>query len=275
LKRLITALVGLGAALVATATPLSAVNLARLSSCGRPQALRPLVDNLKLDAAVRHIADGGSMAAALAQGGYLADHSAVIRVSGASAEADVTALLTAHYCRTLTDTAFRDIGIQRRGNDLWLLLAAPVALPPKDPKAVSREILELVNAARASGHRCGGKSFAPAAALSLDAKLNAAALAHSDDMAAHDLFEHRGSDGSSPADRALRAGYKDYLLVGENIAAGAMSAREVTEGWLASPAHCENIMDSRFTVMGVAYVENLKTRSLVFWSQEFAAPRSR
>ncbi|HEY2683266.1 MAG TPA: CAP domain-containing protein [Steroidobacteraceae bacterium] len=275
MKRLLLVLIGLGAALGAAASPLNAVNTARLKSCGHIAALRPLTDNLKLDAAVKHMADGASMAAALAQGGYLADHSSIIHVSGASSDGDVSGLLAAHYCRTLTDSAFRDIGVQRRGSELWLLLAAPVALPPKSPKAVSLEILDLVNAARAEGRRCGSKIFAPAAPLALDSRLGAAALAHSNDMAAHDLFEHRGSDGSSPADRAVRAGYKDYSLVGENIAAGAMSPREVTEGWLASPAHCENIMDSRFTVMGVAYTQNLKTASLVFWSQEFAAPRGR
>ena len=275
MKGPLLALLALGVACSASASPLSAVNAARLKSCGRVSALRPLADSLKLDAAIRHVADGGSMAAALAQSGYLADHSAIIHVSGPVTDSEVTGLLAQHYCRTLTDSAFKDIGAEHRGKELWLLLAAPVALPPLDPKAVSRQILHVVNEARAAGRRCGGKNFAPAAPLTLDARLGAAALAHSSDMAAHNLFEHRGSDGSTPAERLVRAGYRDYQLAGENIAAGAMSPREVTEGWLASPAHCENIMDSRFTVMGVAFVENLKTDSLVFWSQEFAAPRTR
>jgi uncharacterized protein YkwD len=47
----------------------------------------------------------------------------------------------------------------------------------------------------------------------------------------------------------------------------------VTQGWLQSPAHCENIMDNRFTLIGIAYAKNLHSRSAVFWTQDFAARR--
>ena len=47
----------------------------------------------------------------------------------------------------------------------------------------------------------------------------------------------------------------------------------VTDGWLASPAHCENIMDGRFTLIGIAFAENLRTASEVFWTQDFATRR--
>ena len=55
--------------------------------------------------------------------------------------------------------------------------------------------------------------------------------------------------------------------------AGAMTPGEVTQGWLASPAHCENIMNGRFTLIGIGYAENRKARSAVFWTQDFAARR--
>ena len=92
-------------------------------------------------------------------------------------------------------------------------------------------------------------------------------------MASTGNFDHRGHDGSTPAMRVARAGYGRNPIVGENIAAGAMTPAEVTEGWLASPPHCENIMDGRFTQMGIAYAENLKSAGGVYWTQEFAAPR--
>jgi uncharacterized protein YkwD len=136
---------------------------------------------------------------------------------------------------------------------------------------LSRRVLELVNEARASGRRCGGKYYPPVPPLVLDAALTRAALAHSRDMAAHDDLDHRGGDGSTPGMRVQRAGFGDHRIVGENIAAGAMTAADVTQGWLASPAHCENIMDGRFTLIGIAYAENLRTRSAVFWTQDFAA----
>jgi uncharacterized protein YkwD len=90
-------------------------------------------------------------------------------------------------------------------------------------------------------------------------------------MAAHDHFDHQGSDGSTPATRVERAGFGDHRIVGENIAAGAMSPAEVVQGWLASPPHCENIMDGRFTRVGIAYAANVRTPAAVFWTQDFAA----
>jgi len=138
---------------------------------------------------------------------------------------------------------------------------------------VSRLVLELVNKARAAGRRCGGKLFAPVGPLVLDPALTRAALEHSRDMAQHDAFDHRGHDGSTPAARIDRAGFGAHRIVGENIAAGAMTPDEVTAGWLASPAHCENIMDGRFLLIGIGYAENRQTRSVVFWTQDFAARR--
>ena len=109
--------------------------------------------------------------------------------------------------------------------------------------------------------------------VALDAALTRAAVAHSRDMAAHDDFDHRGHDGSTPKMRVESAGFGDHRIVGENIAAGAMTAEEVTQGWLSSPAHCENIMDGRFTLIGIGYAENPRTRSAVFWTLDFAAHR--
>ena len=152
-----------------------------------------------------------------------------------------------------------------------MVLAAPASMPTAaEAGAVSQRILDLVNAARRGGRRCGTKYFAPAAPLALNVSLARAALAHSRDMAQYDMFDHQGRDGSTPSVRVERAGYGPHRIVGENIAAGAMSAAEVTEGWLASPAHCENIMDGRFTHIGIAYAASLKADPGMYWTQDFA-----
>jgi len=52
----------------------------------------------------------------------------------------------------------------------------------------------------------------------------------------------------------------------------AMTAAEVTQGWLRSPAHCENIMDPRFAEIGIAFAVNMATAEAVYWTQDFAAP---
>lgn len=257
----------------AVADALSAANWDRLHGCGNTR-ITALQGNAQLQVAAHKLADGVSLQKAIAGSGYLAASSSMIHLTGPISDVDVQLLLAQHYCRTLQDAAFKDLGAERRGRDLWLVLAAPRALPaPGDAAAVTHRILELVNQARAAGHRCGGKYFEPVAPLSMDVALNRAALAHSSDMAAHDEFDHRGHDGSTPAARIEHAGYGEHRIVGENIAAGAMNAGEVTEGWLNSPAHCENIMDGRFAQVGIAYAENLKTASAVFWTQDFAAHR--
>jgi uncharacterized protein YkwD len=253
-----------------------AVNWARLQGC--PVHVRSLLrDSPKLRQAVARIANGVSVKAALSSAGYVATQSAAVRVSGAASDAQVGSMLAAHYCGTLTNPQLMEIGAQRRGRDAWILLATPVSLPnSNDAQLVHRQILDLVNKARVSGRRCGGTAFKPAAPLSLNAMLSSAAYAHSQDMATHGVFDHRGHDGSTPVTRVEQAGYGGYLIVGENIAAGAMTAAEVTQGWLDSPAHCENIMDPRFSEIGIGFAVNPTSSELVYWTQEFAAPgRSR
>jgi uncharacterized protein YkwD len=251
---------------------LDAVNWARLQGCGAGGVRAALQNSTKLQQAAQRIADGASLQNALAGVGYLAAHSTLIHISGTVSNADIERALAARYCGTLQDPSLQEFGAERRARDVWIVVAATVALPATgDAVLVSRRILELVNAARAAGRRCGNKTYAPVGALTLNAELSRAALEHSRDMAAHDDFNHRGHDGSSPATRVQRAGYGAHRMVGENIAAGAMTPSEVTQGWLASPAHCENIMDGGFTEMGIGYAENLHTHSAIFWTQDFAA----
>lgn len=118
-------------------------------------------------------------------------------------------------------------------------LAAASALPD----AVQR-IVELTNQNRAE---------AGCPPVSLDPRLTQAAEQHSRRMAQDDFFAHVGPDGSSPADRVLAAGY-DFVLVGENIAAGYASPEAVVESWMESEEHRENILNCEFEEIGVGHV---------------------
>lgn len=276
MRALPTLIAGLWLALpcAAHADLLSAVNWARLHGCAASATRVPLRNSSQLQKAALRLASGAALHDALTAVGYVASQTAALHFSGAASDSQVVGMLTANYCRTLIDPALREIGLVRRGRDVWLVLAAPVSMPrAADAVSVSRRILELVNAARAAGRRCGAQYFAPAAALTLDAGLTRAALAHSEEMARYAAFDHRGHDGSTPAQRVERAGYGAHRIVGENIAAGAMSPAEVTEGWLASSAHCENIMDGRFTQVGIAYAASPNPEAGLYWTQDFAAPR--
>jgi len=255
---------------VSRADPRDAINWVRVRECG---ARGVLEESPKLREAARSVAAGMSLHAALSSAGYLAERSAAVHLSGVSSDAQL-GRLAAGDCGVLADSKLAQMGVHRRGPDVWIVLASPVSLPsPRDAAAIRAAILDLVNRARRDGRRCGARAYAAAHPLALSTVLNDAALAHSQEMAVHDEFDHRGHDGSSPSSRVERAGYGRYLIVGENIAAGAMSPAEVTQGWLDSPAHCENIMDPRFAEIGIAFAVNPSSPELVYWTQDFATPR--
>jgi uncharacterized protein YkwD len=150
--------------------------------------------------------------------------------------------------------------------------AADAVVGRRSDAAIRARVVELVNAARASGRRCGSERFAAAPLLDTSRALDNAATDHARDMARRKFFEHRGSDGSEPRDRVRRAGYLSRLT-GENIAYGPESAEEVVAGWLASPGHCENIMEPSFRDIGVGFAISRK-RGQIYWVQTFGAPRS-
>jgi len=137
-------------------------------------------------------------------------------------------------------------------------------------KAVREHVVDLVNAARSKGRKCGSERFAAAPPLIESRELNEAAALHARDMVRKNFFDHRGTDGSQPRDRVLSAGYRSRLT-GENIALGPESAQEVVAGWLASPGHCANIMDSRFQHIGVGIATG-HGRGHIYWVQDFGAP---
>jgi uncharacterized protein YkwD len=136
---------------------------------------------------------------------------------------------------------------------------------------IRERVVELVNDARARARRCGKTRYAAAPPLAASRALDEAAHRHARDMARKKYFEHRGANGSEPKDRVIRAGYQPRLT-GENIALGPESAEEVVAGWLASPGHCENIMDPRFRHIGVGLSIG-RGRGQIYWVQNFGAPR--
>ncbi|MFZ1265246.1 MAG: CAP domain-containing protein [Anaerolineae bacterium] len=85
-------------------------------------------------------------------------------------------------------------------------------------------------------------------------ELDASGTTHANDMATHDFFSHTGSDGSRVGDRVGVAGYFNWAIVAENIAAGQPSAEAVVAAWMASPAHRAVILRNDLREIGVGYV---------------------
>jgi uncharacterized protein YkwD len=223
-----------------------------------------------LNAAALRWSRGIDLKSAVGQSGYREQQSAALHVGG-----DATAVqqaLTNKLCAELTDRSFIDLGSIQRGHDTWIIIAAPFAPPARvDADQIARELLLRINRARAQPRRCGNRAFAAAPPLQSSALLRRAAEAHAQDMLNHDYFAHEGQDGSSPAQRVGATGYR-YQIVGENIASGPQTAADAAAGWLASPAHCENIMDPRFSESGIAYAASGSGAPRIYWVQVFAGP---
>jgi uncharacterized protein YkwD len=274
---------------------LSAVQVLRQGGCGGIVPLaRPLQRRASLDRAAEQWASGSTLAAAAARNGYGQVPTGVhVRASDAA----VLEVLRRSECRKVTDRSTRDIGIFRRGDETWLVLASEAASAPTrtwtsresaprapqpvqpvpQPSASSPQLatraLALVNEARSRGTRCGGRVFAPAPPVRLSGTLAGVAFGHAADMAQHNYFEHEDLAGHTPADRVRAMGYKEKL-VGENIAYGPASVEEAVQGWLNSPDHCENIMDPRFAEMGIASAAGRASRHGLYWVQVLADPRA-
>jgi uncharacterized protein YkwD len=141
-----------------------------------------------------------------------------------------------------------------------------------DAPASARRLLELVNQTRARPRNCGKVAFRAAPPLRWNEALAEAARRHSEDMARFSYLSHDGRDGSNPAQRVGRAGYR-YRAIGENIAGGQTSPEDALASWVSSPGHCANLMNSGFTEMGVAVAVDRRSKLGVYWAQEFGAPR--
>ena len=132
-------------------------------------------------------------------------------------------------------------------------------------------LLARINAIRAEAQVCGNASFPAVPSVKWNTKLQTAAEIHSIDMTTHNFFNHTGSDGSSVSTRADTQEY-EWRAIGENIAAGQLTAQEVVEGWLGSDGHCRNLMNSHYTEIAVACVADENADFNRYWTNVLGAP---
>ena len=129
---------------------------------------------------------------------------------------------------------------------------APVELSPE------AQMVVLINQRRADAG-CGP--------VRADERLALAAEGHSADMAAQAYFSHTSLDGSSPWDRAKRAGYQ--WPSAENIAAGNATADATMDQLMNSPGHRANILNCAHKAVGVGRATGGPYR--YYWTQLFGS----
>lgn len=113
--------------------------------------------------------------------------------------------------------------------------------------------------------------------LSYNTSLRNAARRHSRDMACNNFLSHTGSDGSSPGDRIISAGY-NYSWYAENIAASSSSSftpQQAVNLWMNSQGHKDNILSDKAKHVGVGfcYVGDDDPQDMdSFYTIDFAKP---
>ena len=126
-------------------------------------------------------------------------------------------------------------------------------LPPPGVKHLPKVedlVFEMTNQARRA------KGLPP---FIKDAELTQVARAFSDDMLVRRFFDHTTPDGVSFDERISDRYRHRVRLMGENIwyASGynlgkiQQVAKEIVDDWMSSPGHRENILDPKFTHLGV------------------------
>ncbi len=144
--------------------------------------------------------------------------------------------------------------------------------PPSDTPTsfaaqVEQEVFARINTERAKNGL---------AQLALDSTLTTLARAHSTDMVTNSYFSHTDLSGCDGACRFTNAGYA-YSWMGENIytmtgysLTPAATADMVVSGWMNSPGHRANILNTHFTNQGIGVAVQGSTVDV---TQDLSLPR--
>jgi len=148
----------------------------------------------------------------------------------------------------------------------FLVLSIYLTFPSNDLSAMAitpDSILTITNQARV--------------ALNLQAfkwndKLASAAAAKAQDMLDKQYFSHISPAGVTPWYWIKKFGYV-YKYSAENLAVHYTSAENVQNAWLASPAHKQNIINPKFTDIGIGVaIGNFENSPSIFVVQMFGKP---
>ncbi len=157
--------------------------------------------------------------------------------------------------------------VKPRGPAPHLGIATQAASAGSNPSQISKlrqDVLALVNAERAKA------GLAP---LKRSVTLETSAQQYAQSMAKRGFFGHTGPGGETLKDRMEKSGYyRPFFqsecfcvaryIMGENLARGQKTAKEVVTDWMQSPAHKAAITTTDFTDTGIGIVAGV-------WVQHF------
>jgi uncharacterized protein YkwD len=86
-------------------------------------------------------------------------------------------------------------------------------------------------------------------ALNLNGQLDSAAQSKANDMVTRDYWSHNTPDGQTPWSFILAANYS-YQTAGENLAYGFDTSAQTISGWMNSPEHRANVLNTSYKDIG-------------------------
>ena len=134
----------------------------------------------------------------------------------------------------------------------------PEPPPSQMDESLASQTINLVNKQRQQQNL---------AALTEDKALTTIAQTKAEDMVKHNYFAHNSPTYGSVGDMLDRFNYS-WTGYGENIAKGYTTAATVVQGWMESPGHRANILQSKFTNIGTGYTTDQNGTS--YWVHIFS-----
>lgn len=108
--------------------------------------------------------------------------------------------------------------------------------------------------------------------LTTNQTLVLAAQMKANDMAAKSYFAHTSPEGKSPWYWFKQSGY-NFVYAGENLAVNFSDSVDVERAWMNSPGHRANIVNGKYTEIGIATAEGVYNgRPTTFVVQFFGRP---
>lgn len=162
--------------------------------------------------------------------------------------------------RVIVDSEYTDYSYIRRGYKATYDELLPAARQNRNEySAYIGKILKILNGYRAE------KGVSP---LKLNEKLTVMSCARAEEIAWSGVQGHTRPDGRKCFSIFKEAGY-DAGTAGENLGYGFWTPEEVCQAWKDSRTHYNNIIDKRFTVIGIGVAADPDERGKLVWATHF------
>jgi len=120
----------------------------------------------------------------------------------------------------------------------------------------------------------GERSKAEEPALVRSEQLERAANLKAQDMVSKNYFAHVSPEGVDPWHWLSEVSYS-YQAAGENLAVNFVDSEDVVKAWMNSPGHRKNILNGKFTEIGIGTARGTyKGRESIFVVQFFGKPHT-